>query len=219
VVAIDGPAASGKSSTARLVAERLGIHHADSGALYRAATLARLREDGAADGWSAESVLSAAAGVTLVKHGASFDVRLNGLPVGEELHEAAVTAVVSTVAQMRSVRAWVNEQMRRCAREGSIVVDGRDMGTAVFPEAQLKVFLIADAGERARRRLLQRLGRAPRDAEVAAETQALEARDARDARQTQPAADAVVIDTTRLTQGEQVERIVGMALRAGVTRG
>ena len=218
VIAIDGPAASGKSSTAKRVAERLGIHHADSGALYRAATVARLTLDGAPEQWTPESVLSAAERVTMPRHDASFEVRLDDSPLGRELHEAAVTMLVSLVAKMQPVRSWVNGQMRRCAREGAIVVDGRDMGTAVFPAAQLKIFLVASPGERARRRLLQRLDRTPLDEEIAAETEALTQRDAKDAAQIQQAPDAVVIDTTHLTQEEQVERIVEMAVRARVSR-
>jgi len=218
VIAIDGPAASGKSSTAKRVAERLGIHHADSGALYRAATVARLTLDGAPEQWTPESVLSAAERVTMPRHDASFEVRLDDSPLGRELHEAAVTMLVSLVAKMQPVRSWVNGQMRRCAREGAIVVDGRDMGTAVFPAAQLKIFLVASPSERARRRLLQRLDRTPLDEEIAAETEALTQRDAKDAAQIQQAPDAVVIDTTHLTQEEQVERIVEMAVRARVSR-
>jgi cytidylate kinase len=218
VVAIDGPAASGKSSTAKRVAERLGIHHADSGTIYRAATVARLVQGGEPEAWTVESVLSAAGRVTLVRNGASFDVRLDGAPLGQELHEAAVTALVSLVARMQPVRRWVNDQMLRCARDGPIVVDGRDMGTAVFPSAQLKVFLVANVRERARRRLLQRLGRAPMDDEIASEAEALRQRDVKDAAQTQQAADASVIDTTHLTQEEQVDRIVDMAVRAGAPR-
>lgn len=218
VIAIDGPAASGKSSTAKRVAERLGIHHADSGALYRAATVARLTLDGAPEQWTPESVLSAAARVTMPRHDASFEVRLDDSPLGRELHEVAVTMLVSLVAKMQPVRSWVNGQMRRCAREGAIVVDGRDMGTAVFPAAQLKIFLVASPRERARRRLLQRLDRTPLDEEIAAETEALTQRDAKDAAQIQQAPDAVVIDTTHLTQEEQVERIVEMAVRARVSR-
>jgi cytidylate kinase len=109
------------------------------------------------------------------------------------------------------VRAWVNEQVRTAAASFDIVVDGRDMGTAVFPDAQLKVFLVADPWERARRRLLQQLGRGPTDIEIAEETDRLVHRDAGDATQTVQAPDAVLIDTTYLTQEEQVERIVALA--------
>jgi cytidylate kinase len=164
--------------------------------------------------WNAGSVLHEAARVTLGRGETSFEVRLSGKPVEHELHDPSITALVSLVAKMEPVREWVNERMRACAAEGPIVVDGRDMGTAVFPEAQVKVFLIAQAEERARRRLLQRLGRLPMEAEIAAEADALRERDAKDAAQTEPAVDAVVIDTTYLTQEEQVERIVEMAERA-----
>jgi cytidylate kinase len=214
VVAIDGPAASGKSSTAKRVAERLGFHHADSGALYRAATVARLKQGGAPEQWSVESVLAAAARVSLARSDASFEVRLDGAAIGPELHEAGVTALVSLVAKMQPVRDWVNERMRGCASDGPLVVDGRDMGTAVFPSAKLKIFLVANPRERARRRLVQRLNRAPMDDEIASEAEALKQRDAKDEAQTQQAADAIVIDTTHLTQDEQVERIVEMAKNA-----
>jgi cytidylate kinase len=210
VIAIDGPAASGKSSTARWVAETLRIRHADSGALYRAATLARLHAGGAAP-WTEESVLAVLGAVTLTSGSTSYDVHVGGRPAGDALHMPAVTANVSAVAQMPRVRAWVNAKMRACAGDGPIVVDGRDMGTAVFPDAALKVFLIADPWERARRRLWQRLGRGATDDEIAAETAALVQRDSHDATQTQQAPDAVLIDTTLLTQEEQVERIVALA--------
>jgi cytidylate kinase len=105
----------------------------------------------------------------------------------------------------------VNDVVRQTARGHDVVVDGRDIGTIVFPNADLKVFLVADPWERARRRLTQRLGRGPTDEEIAAETERLVQRDARDATQTVQASDAVLIDTTYLTQEEQVERIVALA--------
>jgi cytidylate kinase len=105
----------------------------------------------------------------------------------------------------------VNEQVRLAARGRNVVVDGRDMGTVVFPDAALKVFLIADPWERARRRLVQQLGYHPTDTEIAEETDRLVQRDSRDATQSAQASDAVLIDTTYLTQEEQVERIVALA--------
>ena len=215
VIAIDGPAASGKSSTSKWVAERLGVHHADSGALYRAATAARLSAPGAPESWTAESVLEAAKAVSFVAGKTSFEVRINEAPADEELRGAGVTANVSLVAKMPSVRAWVNERIRECALGASIVVDGRDMGTAVFPDAALKIFLIADPWERARRRLVQRLERSPSEDEIAVETDDIVKRDAKDATQTQQAADAILIDTTYLTQAEQVDRIVALARAVG----
>ena len=153
----------------------------------------------------------------LVPVPAGFDPAIDGRSVAEAVRGSDVTRNVSAVAQMPAVRAWVNARVRQAARSRSVVVDGRDIGTVVFPDAALKVFLVADPWERARRRLLQTLGRAPADAEIAAETARLVERDARDATQTVQARDAVLLDTTFLTQPEQVERIVALvrALRAG----
>jgi cytidylate kinase len=212
VIAIDGPAASGKSSTARRVAERLGIHHADSGVLYRAATLARQRAGGEPP-WSEDSVLEATRGVTfdLPPRETSWAVRVLGKSVDDELHSPVVSGLVSHVAQMLRVRAWVNEQMRLFAARGPLVVDGRDMGTAVFPDARLKIFLDAHPTVRARRRSLQQLDRLPSVDELAAETERLNTRDEKDATQTRRAPDAIVIDTTHLTQEVQVSQIAALA--------
>jgi cytidylate kinase len=140
-----------------------------------------------------------------------FVALIDGASVDEEIRGTSVTAHVSRVAVMPEVRAWVNAQVRQAAESHDVVVDGRDMGTAVFPDAPLKIFLVADPWERARRRLTQRLGRRPTDEEVAEETDVLVQRDAKDATQTVQAKDAVLLDTTYLTQAEQVERIVALA--------
>ena len=221
VVAIDGPAASGKSSTAQWVAEKLGVHHVDSGALYRAATAAALRSGRPTDEWSEKFVLERAADVTLTAGEHSFVPLIGGASADEELRGSEVTRCVSRVAQMPGVRAWVNAQVRRAAEQNDVVVDGRDIGTAVFPDAEVKIFLVADPWERAKRRLVQRLGRRPTEEETAAETERLVLRDARDATQTVQAKDAVLIDTTYLTQAEQVDRIVALAraLERGLATG
>src|SRR5688572_22709273 len=212
VIAIDGPAASGKSSTAQWVAERLGFRHVDSGALYRAATAARLRKGGDPDRWTAAEVLEIARrSVALVPTPKGFAPQIEGEPVDDELRGAEVTKNVSLVARMEPVRAWVNEQVRDAGRAHSVVIDGRDIGTAVFPDAEVKIFLVADPWERARRRLVQRLQRAPTDQEIADETDQLVHRDAKDARQSGQAPDAILLDTTYLTQEEQVDRIVALA--------
>ena len=112
---------------------------------------------------------------------------------------------------MPAVRRWVNDQVRKTAETQNVVVDGRDIGTVVFPNASLKIFLVADPWERARRRLIQRLGRRPTDEEIAEETDLIVHRDAKDATQTVQATDAVLIDTTTLTQEDQVDRIVKLA--------
>ncbi|MFN0098884.1 MAG: (d)CMP kinase [Gemmatimonadaceae bacterium] len=214
VVAIDGPAASGKSSTAKWVARELGFRHVDSGALYRAATAATLRVQPDSAVWTEDMVLAAAAAVSLVPGETTFHARLAGHEAEEELRGGAVTSRVSLVAKMPRVRTWVNEHVRAAAEGHAVVVDGRDMGTAVFPQARLKIFLVADPWERARRRLLQRLERLPTEDEIAEETDALVHRDAKDESQTQRAADAVLVDTTFLAQEDQVARIVALAKTA-----
>jgi len=210
VVAIDGPAASGKSSTAQWVAKELGFCHVDSGALYRAVTAAALRGNLPLGEWTVRYVLEAAKLVSLEQQGTTLVPRLAGEPADEELRGSAVTAAVPRVARMSPVRDWVNDRVRSAARTRDIVADGRDIGTAVFPDADVKVYLVADDWERAKRRLVQHLKRLPTDIEIAAETERLVHRDVADATQTVQARDAVRIDTTHLMQEEQVARIVAL---------
>ncbi len=211
VIAIDGPAASGKSSTAQWVAKRLAVRHVDSGALYRAITWLALEHAGEAANWSADEVSKLFGLVAWRYSSNSVLPDVTGVSSDEALRSARVTQQVSRIAAMPEVRAWVNEKVREASLNSDVVVDGRDIGTAVFPDAFLKVFLIADPWERARRRLVQRLGRRPTDSEIASETEELVARDARDATQSAPSRDAITIDTTTLTQEEQVDRIVALA--------
>lgn len=212
MIAIDGPAASGKSSTAQWVAERLGFRHVDSGALYRAATAARLRKGGDPTSWTEDEVLETARrSVGLVPTAKGFAPQIDGDLADDEIRGSEVTRNVSLVARMERVREWVNQQVRDAGRSHSVVVDGRDIGTTVFPDAEVKIFLVADPWERARRRLVQRLQRAPTEQEIAEETDQLVHRDAKDARQSGQAPDAILLDTTYLTQEEQVDRIVALA--------
>jgi len=210
VIAIDGPAASGKSSTAQMVAEKLGYLHVDSGSLYRAATATALRREGDVSKWTEQSVLDSARGVELRAARTSFYPVIDGHAMEEEIRGPNVTDNVSRVAQMRRVRQWVDDKVRAAAQSRDVVVDGRDIGTVVFPNADLKIFLVADSRERAARRLRQR-GTPTSQQMLDDETIRITERDARDAGQTVPAADAVVIDTTGLTQQEQVEQIVTLA--------
>jgi len=210
-IAIDGPAASGKSSTAKAVARELGYRHVDSGSLYRAATAARLRRDSDAASWTEDSVLDAARSVTLSPAENGFVPLLNGRQAENEMRGDAVTNRVSVVAKMPRVREWVNTQVRNVGRDYDIVVDGRDMGTVVFPDAKLKIFLIADPQERAFRRVLERAGREPTEQELFDETARILLRDEMDASQSEKAADAVTIDTTELTQEDQIAQIVKLA--------
>lgn len=210
VIAIDGPAASGKSSTAQMVAEKLGFLHVDSGSLYRAAAAAMLRQEKDASKWTEQSVLDAARPVELRAARTSFYPVLEGRAIEEEIRGPEVTRNVSRVAQMPRVREWVNARVREAAASKDVVVDGRDMGTVVFPDADLKIFLVADSRERALRRLRQR-GTPTSEQTLSDETIRIMERDARDARQTVPAEDAVTIDTTGLNQAEQVEKIVTLS--------
>jgi cytidylate kinase len=214
-IAIDGPAASGKSSTAKAVARALGFHHVDSGALYRAATAARARIDKDSDRWTEESVLDAARCITLEPTETGFAPLLHGESAEPEMRSEEVTSRVSRVAKMVGVREWVNDQVRKAGESFDVVVDGRDIGTVVFPNADLKIFLVADPGERARRRLIERFGREPVDDEIAEETGKLVLRDEMDAAQSVRAPDSVLIDTTHLSQAEQIERIVQLARGLG----
>ncbi|MDP9205582.1 MAG: (d)CMP kinase [Gemmatimonadota bacterium] len=210
VIAIDGPAASGKSSTAQMVAEKLGFLHVDSGSLYRAATAAMLRQEKDASRWTEQSVLDAARPLELRAARTSFYPLLEGRAIEDEIREADVTRNVSRVAQMPGVREWVNGKVREAGASKSVVVDGRDIGTVVFPDADLKIFLVADPRERALRRLRQR-GTPTSEHLLDDETIRIRERDERDAKQTVPATDAVTIDTTGLTQSEQVEQIVALS--------
>jgi cytidylate kinase len=165
----------------------------------------------APESWTPEQLLTLAERISWRLTDRSVLPQIDGEARDEELRDTPVTRQVSRVAQMPAIRQWVNEQVRAAGAAVDVVVDGRDIGTAVFPNAALKIFLIADSWERARRRLIQRMGRRPTDAEIAEETEALVARDAQDATQSAPARDAVTIDTTTVTQEEQVERIVALA--------
>lgn len=210
IIAIDGPAASGKSSTAQMVAEKLGFLHVDSGSLYRAATAAALRRESDVSKWTEQIVLDAARGIELRAARTSFYPVIDGRAIEEEIRGPKVTDNVSRVAQMKRVRQWVDDKVRDAAASRDVVVDGRDIGTVVFPKADLKIFLVADSRERAARRLRQR-GTPTSQQMLDDETIRITERDAKDAGQTVPAVDSVMIDTTGLTQQEQVEQIVTLA--------
>jgi len=224
IIAIDGPAGSGKSTTARAAAERLGYAHLDSGAVYRAVTLAALEaigDDPAA--WTPDRVIAEALAraISVGAQGGVFRVALGGRDAEPAIRSEAVTRHVSHVAAMPEVREFVTVLLRAAGRDGGVVMDGRDIGTVVFPDAEVKVFLIADAEERARRRLAER-GRASTDSLVKAEAGALLSRDRRDStRAVAPlmrADGAVEIDTTHLSFEEQVTRVVELARRATASR-
>ena len=221
VIALDGPSASGKSSTARAVAEALGWSHLDSGALYRGITLvaqqvAEVRAT-SPDRLPPHEILAAveSRGLQLHSDGVTFQVYLDGRPSDELIRTAEVTAGVSAVSAVPEIREWVNIRLQEMVRAGlSVVVDGRDIGSVVFPDAPLKVFLTATAEARASRRLSQR-GNAIDRASLAQEADKLAERDRKDAgRAVAPLVrpdDAFLLDSTGLSFEEQVAQIVTWA--------
>jgi cytidylate kinase len=219
VIAIDGPAGTGKSTTAREVASRLGWRYVDSGAFYRVAALLALRHrlDLAtpADRGRLRAVLEANDIRQGVADGVSH-VRLEGEDVTVEIRTPAITAIVSRVADDPQLREIVNTGLRKQVGDGPAVVDGRDIGTVVFPDAFLKVFLVASLEERARRRVREAESGREDDATVLASyAQSLAERDRRDRERAvgalRPAEDAIHLDTSDLDFPTQVARVVRVA--------
>lgn len=213
IVTIDGPAGSGKSSTAKAVAAELGWLYLDSGALYRTYTLLYLM--GGNDAALLKQHLDAHK-VTIHTEGRDTEPLLNGERVGDEIRTTAVSEQVSTVAALPEVRDKVNEEMRRVVKTRNFIADGRDLGSVVFPDAELKFFMQADLDERARRRAKE-LQEKKLPADLEAIKKNLKQRDEQDsARKTAPLLkpdDAIEIDTTGLGFSEQVQQICD-AIRA-----
>jgi cytidylate kinase len=210
LVAIDGPAGSGKSSVARTVAGRLGLANLNTGATYRAVALVALREG--VDLEDGDALSAIGSGMDLTPHGVSYD----GETILEDaLRTPEVSAAASKVSAHPQLRKVLVERQRAAARKarasGGAVVEGRDIGTVVLPEAELKVFLSASPEERARRRALQ----TGRMKELERIREAIQTRDKRDSeRETsplKPASDAVVLDTTDLPFEGVVSRVVELA--------
>jgi cytidylate kinase len=215
VVTLDGPAGSGKSTTARAVATRLGFRHLDSGALYRALTLALL-ETGVPeeewDGLGKEDLQDLDVHISPTKTG--FDVQVGGRVVRDELRSPEVTSRVAHLARLAASRASLLALQRTAGEHGRLVADGRDMGTVVFPDADVKVYLVADLAERARRRLRDEGVVDPTETEVVAQSKHIAERDRSDSeREHSPLRrpeNAHLIDTTRLTFEDQVDAIVAL---------
>jgi cytidylate kinase len=213
IVTLDGPAGSGKSTTAKAVAARLGFRHLDSGALYRALTLALLESEVSEaewDGLTEEEVR--ALDVSLAPTDSGFDVVVGGRVVDTELRTREVTSRVAHLASLAPTRACLMTLQRSAGVHGDLVADGRDMGSVVFPDAEVKVYLVADLVERARRRLRDEGVEEPNDDDVTSQSSSIAERDRHDSeREHSPLRmpeGAHLLDTTRLSFAEQVESIV-----------
>lgn len=214
VIAIDGPAGAGKSTIARRLAERLGFTFIDSGAMYRAVALWALREAVPLEDAHRLEQLANAAAIELLPLNR---VHLNGEDVSEAIRTPEVTAAASRVAAVGGVRAALVAKQQQMAEVASVVMEGRDIGTVVFPRARVKIFLDADPAERVRRRA----GEQPHipAAQLAAQ---IAERDERDRGRAQSplvqAPDAVYLDSTRLT-AEQVEEEILRIVRSRISNG
>jgi cytidylate kinase len=214
-IAIDGPAASGKSTTARLVAKKLGYLHLDTGAMYRAITLGVLQRGIDVEARKEIQEFAERAEVVIDARGKEGNkVLLNGEDVTDAIRSAAVTKNVSAVSSYEGVRTVMVREQRKMACRGGVVLEGRDIGTVVLPNAELKIFMVADVQERARRRKKDLLAVGV-DAVEEDIIRDIEERDRKDStREVSPlkkATDAVVLDTSTLTIDQQVAFITERA--------
>ncbi|APF19278.1 Cytidylate kinase [Caldithrix abyssi DSM 13497] len=214
-IAIDGPAASGKSTTARLLAQKLGYLYIDTGAMYRAATLSVLRAG--IDVHDEQAVVDHVRNIKISLKIVDGIQRtfLNDEDVSDQIRTPQINQIISVISSYPGVREVLIEQQRELAKEGGVVMDGRDIGTVVLPDAELKVFLVASIKERARRRQLD-LERQGIKMDLKAIEQEIKQRDKLDSSRAQSplkkADDARELDTTNLTIKEQVEIIYRWAL-------
>ena len=214
-IAIDGPAGSGKSTVARLIAEKMGFRYIDTGAMYRACTLKALRLNLDANDEAAVSAVAEDIHIRLEDENGLPLIFMDGENVSDAIRGTVVTENVSTVCRYGCVREAMVALQREMAEEGGIVMDGRDIGTYVLPDALLKIFLTADVRERGHRRYLEwqakHIGESKSEEDVIAD---LKHRDEVDStRKIQPlrqAEDAVLLDSTGMTVDEVVSRIISL---------
>ncbi len=202
IVAIDGPAGAGKSTVARLLAERLGFRYLDTGAMYRALTWLALAKGVPLGEGDQLGGLAREHPIDIDERGR---VHIDGTDVTGAIRSARIDRVVPVVARHPEVRSVMRKRQRELGEVGNAVIEGRDIGTVVAPDAAVKVYLVADSDVRAQRRLADR-------PEIGADALAtdLRLRDESDAARMQPAADAELIDTTDLDVADVVARVEGL---------
>jgi cytidylate kinase len=214
VIAIDGPAASGKSTTARLVARRLGYLHIDTGAMYRAVTLRVLDEKIPLEDADRIGVLAEKMQLKLEKGENSVRVFVDGRDVTQQVRSTQVTRSVSVVSSYQRVRNVLVREQRRMAKGGGVVLEGRDIGTVVLPNADLKIFMVANVPERVKRRQKDlevggvNIDGATLEKEIVERDRLDSTREASPLRK---ASDAIEVDTSGMSIEEQVEFVVGKA--------
>ncbi len=217
IVAIDGPAGSGKSTTARLAAQRLGYLYLDTGAMYRAVTLKALREGVDVRDEEAVAKLAEEAQIDLVMRDGKLTVLLDGEDVTEAIRMPEVSRNIGPVADNPEVRRILVERQRQMGKQGGVVAEGRDIGTVVFPDAEVKLFLTALPHERARRRHKELLSKGV-NLPLSDIREEIEKRDQEDMSRPvgalRKAPDAIELDTTGLSIEEQVAEVVRLAKEA-----
>ena len=215
VIAIDGPAGSGKSTTARLLAAALGYQYLDTGAMYRALTWLALKHDVSPSDAAKLTVLAKSVAIEFETHEDVNHVSINGEDVTDEIRSPEVTQHVSEVSAHKGVREAMVDKQRKLGKRGSIVAEGRDTTTVVFPEADFKFYMDASVEVRAQRRLID-MAKLGVSTSLEEQVRDIERRDALDSgRQNSPlrrARDAYVVDTSNMTIEEQVEHIISLIL-------
>jgi len=211
IVAIDGPAASGKSTTAKMVAKKLKMTYLDTGAMYRAVTLALIRSNTDLDDYDSVCQIVDELELDIYDQGPKTVVRLDGEDVSQAIRSMQVTENASAVSAVKYVREAMVEIQRNIGKKTNCVVEGRDIGTVVFPDAEFKIFMVADVKIRAERRLkeLHEMGENRSLQEVMTD---LKRRDEKDSTRSysplQKADEAIEIDTSMLSIDQQVEKII-----------
>lgn len=217
VIAIDGPAASGKSTTARLAAQRLGYLHIDTGAMYRAITFRVLEENIPLAEIDRIGRLAEKTRIHLERTDGGNKVFVDGRDVTGDIRSAEVTRSVSVVSSYQTVRDVLVREQRRMAKRGGVVLEGRDIGTVVLPEADLKIYMVARVSERVKRRKIE-MESAGAVVELAELEQEIVERDRFDSsRKASPlskARDAIELDTSDLTIEQQVQFVIDEARKA-----
>lgn len=211
IIAIDGPAGSGKSTTAKMLASRLGFHYLDTGAMYRAITYYALANQISPSNGDKLAELAHGLQIRFETHEDINRVFVNGKEVTKEIRTPEVTLHVSEVSAHKDVRKTMVEKQKEMGKNGSIVAEGRDTTTVVFPDAEFKIYLVASVKERAKRRVMD-LNKAGTNTDIEEQKKDLERRDHFDSnREHSPltqAKDAILVDTTDLTIEGQVDKII-----------